>query len=62
MACTAVCSPCSVARVISARSSSGDWLGAPWPDPSAYGCSHHAVRVLSEPSLMIFSGPIVNRS
>ena len=66
MACTATVRPWSVARDSRPRSSSWVWLGWPWGKPSgdgpAYGSQHHAVLVLREPSLMIFSGPIRARS
>ena len=50
----------------SSRSSAPERFG--WPEgyssrcASPYGSQHQAVRVLSEPSLMILSGPIVSRS
>ena len=59
IAWVATSSPCACARSSRRVSSALVWLAAPAPEPSAYSSQHQAVRVLSEPSEMIFSGPIV---
>ena len=50
---------CRLAASITLRRPSLVMFGAPVPPPRAYSEAHHAVRVFSDPSEMIFSGPIV---